>query len=151
MVSRHQRIAAIALTALGLYVTIYTLVKLDVGSLRKPGSGFFTLICGVGILLFSVIMIVGTIKTGVKKEIFWPNGSWRKPVLALISVTIYAYLIPVLGYILSTAAFLLVWEFIVEKQKVVTTLIFTVIGSVTMWFLFEKLLAVPLPNGLLPW
>ena len=151
MISKQQRIAGIVLMLLGAYVTYYALFELNIGTVREPGSGFFTLICGAGILLLSTILVVLSFKNGVEDRPLWEKGGWKKPLLAIVVILAYVLLIPRLGFILSTALFLLVWGFIVDRGSVLRTVLMTVIGCVCMWVLFEKLLRVPLPNGILPW
>ena len=132
-------------------VTYYAIFELNIGTIRSPGSGFFTLICGVGILILSIALLVISFVKGTVDSPLWEKGQWKKPAIAIVVILAYIILIPRLGFILATAAFLLAWGFIVEHDKPLRTVIVTVLGCVCMWGLFEKLMRVPLPNGILPW
>lgn len=151
MVSKQQRNAGMVFMAIGAYVIYYAITKLTVGSFRSPGSGFFTLICGIFILALSTVLVVGAFKSGTESRPLWEKGQWIKPALALAVTVAYVLLIPRLGFIVSTALFLAAWQIVVEREKPIKTVLITVIGTASMWFIFERLLRVPLPNGILPW
>ena len=61
LLSKQQRTAGMVLLAIGAYVIYYTLTKLKLGTVQSPGSGFFTFICGLGILLLSTVLVAGQI------------------------------------------------------------------------------------------
>jgi uncharacterized MnhB-related membrane protein len=54
-----------------------------------------------------------------------------------------------LGYILSTLIFLVSWQLMIEREKLLKTAIITIVGTAIMFFLFYYLLGVPLPEGIL--
>ena len=151
MLSKQQRRAGMVFMALGAYVIYYTFAELKIGSVRSPGSGFFTFICGLGILLMSSALVTISFVKGTKPASLWDGGQWIKPMLALVFTVVYAICIPTLGFILATALFLVLWQKLVESQPNGKTALVAILGSAAMWAVFEKLLRVPLPNGLLPW
>ena len=151
MLSKQQRKAGMAFMALGAYVIYYTLTELKIGTVRSPGSGFFTFICGLGIFLMSSALVGISFVKGTKPASLWGSGEWQKPLLAFAFTVLYALCIPRLGFILATVLFLVLWQKLVEKQTTPKTALVAILGSGAMWAVFEKLLRVPLPNGLLPW
>ena len=146
--TRAERITGLLFIALGVYVTIYSFAQLTLGTIQKPGSGFFTLICGSGILIMSTLWLVGGWKEKNEKTL-WEKGGWISPLLGVAVTLVYAVLMEPLGYILSTAVFIALWQVVISKAKPLTIIVFTVIGTVAMYVVFELLLGVPLPNGLL--
>ena len=146
---KAQRITGILFIVLGAYVTWYSMFKLDVGKISKPGSGFFTMVCGLGILILSVIWLLSGFKKQEDKGPLWDKGGWISPLLAVGVTLLYAFLINPLGYILATAVFIILWQILVSKAGRITIIVFTIIGTAVMYVLFEVLLSVPLPNGLL--
>ena len=151
MITKQQRNAGVLFMLLGAYVVYYAIFELDIGSVHSPGSGFFTLICGSGILILSTVLVALSFIKGTEDCPLWGKGEWKKPALAIAVIFAYIVLIPRLGFILSTAAFLIAWGVIVEHDRPLRIAIVTIAGSASMWVLFEKLLRVPLPNGILPW
>lgn len=151
MLSKQQRTAGMVFMAIGAYVIYYTLTKLKLGTIQSPGSGFFTFICGLGILLLSTVLVAGSFVRGTEDRPLWEKGGWFKPLLAFGLTVAYALLIPRAGFILATALFLAAWQLSVEHEKPWKTAVIACVGTACMWVIFEKLLRVPLPNGLLPW
>ena len=151
LLSKQQRRAGMVFMAIGAYVIYYTLTELKIGSIHSPGSGFFTFICGAGILILSTALVAGTFVKGTENRPLWEKGGWLKPMLAFALTVAYAFLIPRAGFLLATVLFLAVWQVVVERERPVKTALIALIGTAAMWVIFEKLLRVPLPNGLLPW
>jgi putative tricarboxylic transport membrane protein len=151
LISKQQRNAGMVFMAIGAYVIYYTLTELKIGTIHSPGSGFFTFICGIGIFLLSAALVVSSWLRGTEDRPLWEKGMWMKPMLAFGLTVVYAILIPRAGFILATILFLAGWQMIVEREKPVKTAIIALSGTAAMWVIFEKLLRVPLPNGLLPW
>ena len=146
---KAQRITGLIFIMLGAYVTWYSMFKLKVGTISRPGSGFFTLICGLGILVLSLIWLLSGLKKQEDKGAMWEKGQWLSPLLAIVVTFAYAFLMEPLGYIISTAVFIILWQVIVSRARRITIIVFTIIGTAVMYLLFEVLLSVPLPNGLL--
>ena len=151
MITKQQRNAGMAFMALGIYVIVYTVTKLKIGTVRSPGPGFFTIICGIAILILASILVISGFVKGSKDSPLWEKGGWIKPILAYAIAVVYSFLIMPLGFIVATALFIAAWQVVVEREKLLKTVVLTVGGSAVMWALFEKLLRVPLPNGILPW
>ncbi len=149
--TKVHRIVGIIFTLLGLYISIYSFTKLEVGTITKPGAGFFTFVCGTGIFISSAIWLFLSWRKKGDSTPFWGKGEWINLLLALVITFVYALVMEPLGYAISTALFILLWQIVIAHSKPLTIILFTVLGTGAMYFLFEKLLSVPLPNGLLPW
>lgn len=147
--SKQQLITGIVFVLVGLYVSIYSFVKLDIGTFSAPGSGFFTLICGSGILLLSLIWLISGLKKASDEIALWEKRAWIKPLLAIALIALYAILIEWLGYVLSTAIFIVIWQILISQSRPRTIIIFVIVGTGGMYFLFGQLLSVPLPYGVL--
>ena len=147
--TKQHKIAGLFLVTIGLYVSLYSFIKLDVGTIGKPGSGFFTLVCGLGIFIMAAIWLISGLRVKTEEQSLWEGKGWLLPLLAVAVTFVYALLIVRLGYILSTAVFIVLWQIIIAKGKRRTIILFAVIGTVSMYVIFELLLSVPLPNGLL--
>ena len=145
-ITKVQRITGALLTVLGVYVTIYSFTKLGVGTMRRPGPGLFTLVCGSGILVMSLLWIITGWKEKDENPLF-EKGGWISPLLGTAVTLVYALLMTPLGYTLSTAVFIVLWQVIIARAKPLTVILFALIGSAVMFVLFELLLGVPLPNG----
>ena len=150
LITKQQRNAGMVFMALGAYVIYYTLANLKIGSIHNPGSGFFTLICGVGIFILSTVLVGKAFLQGVESKPMWSKGGWIKSALGYAVVVGYVVLLPTLGFIISTVVFLLVWQLVVEHCKLKQIISVTALGTMAMYVIFEVLLRVPLPDGVLP-
>jgi putative tricarboxylic transport membrane protein len=147
--TKQERIAGIFLLLLGLAVIFYSLTQLSVGTIHHPGPGFFPVISGAGILILGAIWILKNLKKNISSKPLWAKGDLKGPVFAVIVIAVYAFLLEVLGYVLSTAVFLGAWEFFISKEKFLRAALIIVIVTAAMYFVFHYLLGVSLPEGTL--
>ncbi len=63
----HNRIGIIFWLAFGVYVSIHAYV-LGVGNLHHPGSGLVFFLCGLLVVILSVVDLVGTFFKPSEKE-----------------------------------------------------------------------------------
>jgi putative tricarboxylic transport membrane protein len=122
--------------------------RLDLGTSKLPGPGFFPLLIACTIGGLGVWLLLRP-QDGEKPH---PAGSarWGRFSVALVSVLIYALILPRLGYLGSTFALLLVQLRWVEKQRWSTSLATAAVASGVSLVLFRVLLKVPLPVGFFP-
>jgi putative tricarboxylic transport membrane protein len=146
----QERISGIILLILGFAVSIYSIAELELGTITQPGPGLMPFISGAGIAILSILWFVTNLKKLEKKSApLWQKGELKNPLRAVIIITLYAALMVPLGYILSTAVFLVAWQLLIEKEKLLKTAVITIVGTAIMFFLFYSLLGVPLPEGIL--
>jgi len=122
--------------------------RLDLGTSKLPGPGFFALLIACTIGGLGVWLLLRP-EDG-EKQILAGSPRWGPFSLALVSVLTYALILPQLGYLGSTFALLLVQLRWVEKQRWPTSLATAAIASGVSLVLFRVLLKVPLPVGFLP-
>ena len=146
-ITKVQRVTAAIFVVMGVCVAIYSFSKLGVGTMRRPGAGFFTVICGTGILILSIMWLLDLVSDKDPTLFFEEKGDWVPPSLGVGVTLIYALLMTPLGYTLSTLVFIVLWQVVIARARLRTVILFGVIGSVTMYVLFEYLLGVPLPDG----
>ncbi len=146
---KYERITGMIFILIGVADMIYSVFTLSLGNFHKPGPGFFPLLCGLVLVIFSAIWIFTKKEGDEEEKPFWEKGQWVKPLIAVVVITVYGAIMEDVGYLLSTFVFLLAWQIFIEREKWVRTLLISVIGTITMYFLFIYLLGVPLPEGIL--
>jgi len=146
--SKGERILGVVLILIGIAVSVNSYTALGFGSITQPGSGFFPLICGVGVTTLSAVWMFISRKSETKSEPLWKKGQWIRPITAVGIIGAYIALLELVGYVLSTITFVLLWQFLVEHEKWKKTIMISVIMTACMYILFVQLLAVPLPKGI---
>lgn len=126
----------------------------EVGTFNNPGPGLFPLVLGVVLGVLSLIILAGGIvakraavqggvgaggRSIVSKEAFYV-------VLALIG---FGFLLVPLGFIITTFAVFAALLRFVTNQKWLTVIIGALVLALGAYVVFDVLLGVPLPRGVL--
>lgn len=127
----------------------YEALQVPFGSLRMPGAGFFPLLLGVLLGLLSLILLgAGLVTpagaaTGVRPE--------RTEVLYLVgSIFVAVVLFELAGFLVTMALFTAVAMKVLGGLRWVTAAALAVVGSVTAYLVFSRVLLIALPSGILP-
>lgn len=72
---------------------------------------------------------------------YWPGIAF------FLTLGVYLWLMPRLGYLISTFLFSVALQFIAGERKIVSLLVWSVALSGLSWFCFEHLLEIILPSG----
>lgn len=148
MIERDKGVG-FAFLLIGLAVIFYSFWVLGMGTLKAPGAGFFPVISGICIAVFSGVWII-SLRRGQNEgsSPFWEKGEWIRPALAVVITMGYAATMDDLGFILSTFLFIVAWQFWIEHEKWVRNMAISLIGTAAMYTIFQFLLSVPLPRGM---
>ncbi|EMY34858.1 hypothetical protein D477_007449 [Arthrobacter crystallopoietes BAB-32] len=132
----------------------YTIVALqtppDPSSASVIGPAVFPTLLGVLLVLGGVAVAIGGLRLRPARAKAEPaqNGGWRLWVTVAIFGAYVIAFIPV-GYLLSTVAFLMGVASYFSPHKWKSNLIFAIVFPLIVLVVFEYLLRVPLPEGLL--
>lgn len=122
-------------------------IKLDIGSPSEPQPGFFPFLGGLGLVLLSGLLVVQDRRgqsTGGE-----PFTELRRPVLAMIGLIAFAILLDPLGYVPATAALSAVLLTVLGVRLGLRAVLTITLLSVGSYLLFDRVLDVPLPEGIL--
>jgi len=128
-------------------------ILLPYGNIRNPGPGFFPL--SLGIILGG--MAIGLIwKTTRQKEgVRTPGGiraekvRWEKVLWALVALVLYAALMDFLGFLIATLFLMAFLLRFIEPQNWRTVFLWTLVGSLGSYVIFELWMKLRLPKGFL--
>ena len=139
-------IGGLLLTVAGFAVVVGAL-KLRVGTPTSPQPGFFPFLGGLVLVVLSVILLVQAWRgrsTGT--EAF---GEVRRPVILIVGMGVYVAILDPLGYVLATVfiAALILRVLGVASWRVLG--VASVALSAGTYLLFDRLLGVELPAGIL--
>lgn len=121
-------------------------VELRVGVPTEPRPGFFPFIDGTILIVLSLLYLLQTWRgrTGESQAF----GNVRGPALVVLTMILYVATIETLGYVITTAILSAVVLKVMETKPAILVLI-SLILPVVSYLLFDRLLGVTLPAGLL--
>jgi putative tricarboxylic transport membrane protein len=119
-------------------------VALKLGSLSRPGPGFFPFWGGVVLGLLSLVLLVNSLK----KHAFWSLSGLRSSKLLVVVGALLGYLLllEVLGFVVVTFL-LLVLLFRLEQRGWVFSAASALVGAFSSYVLFRLWLKTQLPAG----
>lgn len=130
-------------------------IGLGLGDLHEPGPGFFPFLMSLFIILFSILILISSLKKGEESDPdlgkrFWPEREGQKKILLTVgSLFLYVFALEYLGFILCTFLLIFFQLKFVEPQKWATVLFGTGLTTFMTYTIFDLWLRVPMPVGLL--
>lgn len=142
---------SIGIISIGLSVAYFAgALSYSAGTLAQPGPGLYPLFVGALLILASVGVFVNTLLRPSIKSIEVPRG---RGLLQLLSVTavmiVYAVTLPYLGHLLAAAIVVFGVLQALGLRQWYLKIGLTVALSFGSFYLFDILLKVPLPRGIL--
>jgi tripartite tricarboxylate transporter TctB family protein len=120
---------------------------LPFGSIRGPDAGFFPQVLSILLFLTSIAILAHSFSREAQITEF-SRRSWLVPISAIVLVG-YALVLPSAGFVLATAAVMLLIMRGLVKMRWVRALLISIPTVVISYLAFVKL-GVPLPQGPLP-
>jgi putative tricarboxylic transport membrane protein len=125
--------------------------KFDYMTMYTPGPGFHPFWLGVCLGLLSLFLIYDTFRRKGSKEdeqSYLPGkkGLIRVGLIALITAVL-AFLMTRLGFVLSSFVFIALILIILEKFKIVKSILYSALLSGAIFLIFRYWLEVDLPRG----
>ncbi len=116
-----------------------------------PGTGFLPFWLSVAMVGLSLLLMINGVRRSVAPGgISWPKGRGLLRVLiALGALVAYTSLVTVVGYLLSTFAFLLLLVGMLSTYRWYTVLAFSLTAALSMYLVFGVWLEMSLPKGML--
>jgi putative tricarboxylic transport membrane protein len=119
--------------------------QLGLGSLQEPGPGFMPFIMGALMFILTIASIFE--KTPSPKERPPLSGTIMfKLGLTIGSLWLYAFLLPVIGFIPDTLILMMFLFSVIQKVKWTTALLASVLSVAVCYFLFSSL-GAEFPRG----
>lgn len=141
---------AVAFLLLGAFICVEAL-QVPFGSFRMPGAGFFPLLLGLALAVFSIILLGMTLASpaGGAATHVWPE---RPEVVYLVgSLLASVWLFERAGFLLTMTLFLGVAMRVLGKLTWLSAFVLALVGSVAAYVVFSRGLLIALPSGILPY
>jgi len=145
-----EREASLIFFFAGIYGFIFS-VGLPLGKWNEPGPGVFPLALSILLCLSGILWFIQGKKRGEEK-MDW-RGLARKRVtpFQIVGLTaVFVLSFDRLGYLLASSLYMFVLLAWISRYRVWAALGMAVVLGGGTWFFFQKVLAVQLPRGFLP-
>jgi putative tricarboxylic transport membrane protein len=134
--------------ALGLFV-IRSGLKLKLGSINDPGSGYVLFYTGILMCLFSIsITIASVTEGGPTFGSRWEGARWNRPVVIIASLIAYAIALDQLGFLISTIPLMLLLLRAIDPVRWTLAVPLAVLAPVGVWWVLKHALLIQLPSGI---
>ncbi len=118
--------------------------RLGLGTLRQPGPGLWPFLVSLALCVFAVASLLGD-----RGEIDPDTLPLRRMLLGVLSLALYILGFEYLGVVLPTLLVLLLWLRVLARETWRSSLVIAVASTAALWAIFDLLLGVPLPAGVL--
>ena len=119
-------------------------IRLNVGTLKNPGPGFLPAVMAILLALFSLFILI---KGLPKSKAPLPRISWKRQLLAVVSVFFYIFLLEFFDFLLSTFIFMFILFGILIKEgnRWPKVLLYSAAVAVAAWIVFYVAIRIPFP------
>ncbi len=147
-----ERGGGILFFAVGIYGLVFS-AGLPLGKWNEPGPGVFPLALSILLCVSGVLWFIRGKRKDEKKDLFSLRRFARqfKTPLQIVGLTgAFILVLGPLGYMAGSTLYiflLLIW---VSRYRLWVAVVLALAFGPGSWFFFEKMLATPLPKGILP-
>jgi putative tricarboxylic transport membrane protein len=151
----NDRTASLVFLCAGIYGFIYS-VQLPMGRWNEPGPGVFPFTLSLLLLISGVAWFIrgkgGEAEKGEREKAvglaFIRNLGTPLKIVGLTALFVLAF--SRAGYLITSTLYLFILLLWVSRYKIIVSAALAVGIGVGSWYFFAKILAVPLPQGPLP-
>ncbi|CAN5124398.1 tripartite tricarboxylate transporter TctB family protein [soil metagenome] len=134
--------------ALGIFV-VWAGLKLRLGSIHDPGSGFVLFYTGLLMCVFAITIIIAAItEGGPSVASLWAGTRWSKPLVVVACLSAFAFLFEPLGFLLSSIPLLLLLLRVIDPVRWTLAIPLAVLVPLGVWWVLKRALLIQLPSGL---
>ena len=147
---RHEIGSSLFLVLLAILAGIGSL-RLGIGTLHNPGTGFMAFGASLFLGFFGLALLLrAAIDKDDSKEVssLFSGRLWKRVILVLVALLIYAKVMPLAGYLISTFLLMSFLFWIVKGQKWGWVLVSSFLSTLLTYYIFSKLFGGQFPEGL---
>lgn len=132
---------------LGVFV-IRSGLKLKLGTINDPGSGFMLFYIGLLMCAFAVAIVLASVTEGGPTfGSRWEEARWSRPVLIIACLVAYAFALESLGFLIATVPLMLLLLRIIDPVRWTLAVPLAVLAPLGVWWVLKHGLAIMLPSG----
>lgn len=143
-----ERIAGVVVVVLGLFVvweSLWSARRLPLGTLRTPGPAYVPVVLAALLVVFGLAIVALGARAPRIGAVGWTESRHAAGILATCAFA--ALMLERLGYRLTLAVVLFVLLGVLERKSVLFALVFAGVLAFGSFFLFDRVLRVPLPRS----
>jgi putative tricarboxylic transport membrane protein len=138
-------VAGLCFLAIGIAFVVSS-VKLKIGVPTEPQPGFFPFFDGIILIVLSALFLFQARRGRVGDSPAF--GKVWGPAIVVLALILYVAVLETLGYVITTAILAAVVLRVMETKPRILVLV-SLILAVVSYLLFDRLLGVTLPRGLM--
>lgn len=133
---------------LGIFV-LRSGLKLKLGTIHDPGSGFVLFYTGILMCLFAATIIVASLTEGGPTfGARWKGARWTKPVIVIACLIAFAIALDWVGFLLSAIPLTLALMRLIDPVRWPLAVPVAIAVPAGMWWLLKHGLGIQLPSGI---
>ena len=134
--------------ALGVFV-IWHGLKLKLGTINDPGSGYVLFYTGILMCLFAgTIIIAALTEGGPTFGSRCKDTRWTKPIIVIACLSAFAFALDPLGFLLSSIPLMLLLLRLIDPVRWQLAIPIALLVPIGMWWVLKRLLLIQLPSGM---
>jgi putative tricarboxylic transport membrane protein len=134
--------------ALGIFV-IRSGIKLKLGTINDPGSGYVLFYTGILMCLFALTIIVAAVTEGGPSfASCWEGARWTKPLAIIACLTAFSFALEPLGFLLSAIPLMLLLLRAIDPVRWPLAVPLAVLAPLGVWWVLKRALLIQLPSGI---
>src|SRR3982074_36787 len=133
---------------LGVFV-IWSGLKLKLGSINDPGSGYVLFYTGILMCLFALTVIVAAVTEGGPSfGSRWEGARWTKPLTIIAGLTCFSFAREPLGFLLSAIPLMLLLLRAIDPVRWTLAIPLAVLAPLGVWRVLKRAVLIQLPSGI---
>jgi putative tricarboxylic transport membrane protein len=134
--------------ALGGFV-IWSGLKLKLGTINDPGSGFVLFYTGILMCLFALTIVIASVTEGGPSfGSRWEGARWTKPLTIIVCLILFSFALEPLGFLLSTIPLMLLLLRAIDPVRWTLAIPIALLAPLGVWWVLKRLLLIQLPSGI---
>src|SRR3954454_1597435 len=134
--------------ALGVFV-IRSGIKLKLGSINDPGSGYVLFYTGILMCLFALTIILAAVTEGGPSFASrWEGARWTKPLVIIACLTAFSFALEPLGFLLSAIPLMLLLLRAIDPVRWWLAVPLAVLALLGVCCVLKHALLIQLPSGI---
>ena len=134
--------------ALGIFV-IRSGLKLKLGTINDPGSGYVLFYTGILMCVFAATIIIAAVTEGGPTfGSRWKDTRWTKPLLIIACLIAFSFSLDAFGFLLSTIPLMVLLLRVIDPVRWSLTVPIALLAPLGVWWVLKRLLLIQLPSGI---